>query len=214
MGINLGAFFSPLSAARSARKSAGTGDFASAGVGMLFAVSQFALGQRTLGAAGLPAGKRELDARDWLQVAAIGVADGAARLFSAGRMGECIRGVEDHARTSEDRHSLAMAFAGFFAWQRGSCSREEWRRLMAIVIMGVFVIFFWMGFEQAGGTMNLFADKLTDRSLFGWDIPASYFQGDQPAPHRAAGPAVFRDVDALGPLALLRFPRRRKWDSA
>lgn len=50
----------------------------------------------------------------------------------------------------------------------------------AIVIMGVFVIFFWMGFEQAGGTMNLFADKLTDRSLLGWEMPASYFQGVNP----------------------------------
>jgi len=64
--------------------------------------------------------------------------------------------------------------------QKAACTREEWHRVLAIVIMGVFVIFFWMGFEQAGGTMNLFADKLTDRSLLGWEIPASYFQGVNP----------------------------------
>ena len=45
---------------------------------------------------------------------------------------------------------------------------------------GVVVIFFWMGFEQSGGTMTLFADQQTDRHLFGWEIPASYFQSINP----------------------------------
>jgi POT family proton-dependent oligopeptide transporter len=146
---------------------------------MLFAVSQFALGQHTLGAAGLPAGKRELDARDWLQVAAIGVLMVPLVYLVLGAWANVSEVWK--IMPAEVKIAIpAMAFAGFFAWQRGSCSREEWRRLMAIVIMGVFVIFFWMGFEQAGGTMNLFADKLTERSLFGWEIPASYFQGINP----------------------------------
>jgi POT family proton-dependent oligopeptide transporter len=46
--------------------------------------------------------------------------------------------------------------------------------------MGVFVVFFWMGFEQAGGTMNLFADKQTDRMLMGWEVPAGWFQSLNP----------------------------------
>jgi POT family proton-dependent oligopeptide transporter len=37
-----------------------------------------------------------------------------------------------------------------------------------------------MGFEQAGGTMNLFADTQTDRHAFGWLIPASFFQSLNP----------------------------------
>ncbi len=36
-----------------------------------------------------------------------------------------------------------------------------------IIILCAFNIFFWMGFEQAGGTMTLFADNKTDRNL-GW----------------------------------------------
>jgi POT family proton-dependent oligopeptide transporter len=43
-----------------------------------------------------------------------------------------------------------------------------------------FVIFFWMGFEQAGGTMNLFADAQTDRHVFGYEIPTSWFQSVNP----------------------------------
>ena len=46
--------------------------------------------------------------------------------------------------------------------------------------MVFFVIFFWMGFEQAGGTLNLFADTQTDRHAFGFEIPASWFQSINP----------------------------------
>jgi POT family proton-dependent oligopeptide transporter len=42
--------------------------------------------------------------------------------------------------------------------------------------LAFFNVFFWSGFEQAGGTFNLFAAENTDRMLFDWEIPASYFQ--------------------------------------
>jgi POT family proton-dependent oligopeptide transporter len=58
------------------------------------------------------------------------------------------------------------------------------------VILGFFVVFFWMGFEQAGGTMNLFADQQTERRLFGWEIPASYFQAINPLGIFVMGPVV------------------------
>ena len=58
-----------------------------------------------------------------------------------------------------------------------------------VIILCVFNIFFWMGFEQAGGTMNLFADKQTDRIAFGWEIPAGWFQSLNPAFIVLLGPA-------------------------
>src|SRR5262249_33357707 len=67
---------------------------------------------------------------------------------------------------------------------------EEWQRIAAILVMGFFVVFFWMGFEQAGGTMNLFADKQTDRHLGGWEIPASYFQAINPLGIVLMGPII------------------------
>ncbi|MFM6978838.1 MAG: oligopeptide:H+ symporter, partial [Methylophilaceae bacterium] len=60
-------------------------------------------------------------------------------------------------------------------------SQSEWARVIAIFIVMLFVIVFWTGFEQAGGTMTLFADKNTDRELFGFLIPASAFQAINPA---------------------------------
>ncbi len=57
---------------------------------------------------------------------------------------------------------------------------EEWHRIVVIIVLSVFVIFFWAGFEQAGGTMNLFAYEQTDRHIFSWEMPATWFQGFNP----------------------------------
>ena len=40
-------------------------------------------------------------------------------------------------------------------------------RLKAIVVFSVFTIFFWFAFEQAGGSMTIFAADYTDRTLAG-----------------------------------------------
>ena len=58
---------------------------------------------------------------------------------------------------------------------------REWSRVLAIIIVMCFVIIFWTGFEQAGGTMTLFADENTHRDVFGFLIPASLFQAINPA---------------------------------
>ncbi|GGF75794.1 peptide MFS transporter [Wenyingzhuangia marina] len=40
-------------------------------------------------------------------------------------------------------------------------------RIMVIMVFSIFTIFFWAAFEQAGGSMTIFADKYTQRELFG-----------------------------------------------
>ncbi len=40
-------------------------------------------------------------------------------------------------------------------------------RIIAVLIFSVFTIFFWAAFEQAGGSMTIFAEKFTQRELFG-----------------------------------------------
>jgi len=49
-------------------------------------------------------------------------------------------------------------------------------RVLCIFLVGLFVIFFWMAFEQAGNTMTTWADESTQRTLFGWEMKASLFQ--------------------------------------
>lgn len=38
-------------------------------------------------------------------------------------------------------------------------------RVMAILVLGIFVMFFWAAFEQAGNVLNVWADKNTDRYI-------------------------------------------------
>ncbi|MFI3305859.1 MAG: peptide MFS transporter [Rikenellaceae bacterium] len=57
-----------------------------------------------------------------------------------------------------------------------SLSRVERSRIGVIYIIAFFVIFFWAAFEQAGASLTFFANEQTDRNLFGWEMPASYFQ--------------------------------------
>ena len=52
-----------------------------------------------------------------------------------------------------------------------------WRdRMIALLIFMVINIAFWACFEQAGTSLTLFADRNVDRSIFGWEMPASMTQ--------------------------------------
>lgn len=56
----------------------------------------------------------------------------------------------------------------------------EWRRIAAIVVLFVFAILFWAGYEQAGSTLALMADRNTRLEVFGFPFPSSWLQSLQP----------------------------------
>lgn len=55
-------------------------------------------------------------------------------------------------------------------------SLEERDRIKVILVLGLFTVVFWAGFEQAAGSMNLFAKHNTDLMIGGWEMPASWLQ--------------------------------------
>jgi POT family proton-dependent oligopeptide transporter len=61
-----------------------------------------------------------------------------------------------------------------------SLRRYELMRILVILILVFFVIFFWGAFEQAGASLTLFADRQTDRMVMGWEMPAAWFQSINP----------------------------------
>jgi POT family proton-dependent oligopeptide transporter len=61
-----------------------------------------------------------------------------------------------------------------------SLTAQERSRIWVIFILAFFVIFFWGAFEQAGASLTLFADKQTERNIGGWEMPASWFQSVNP----------------------------------
>jgi POT family proton-dependent oligopeptide transporter len=79
-------------------------------------------------------------------------------------------------------------------WQAGDSRHEaplsqaERRRILAVAIITVFVVFFWLAYEQVGSSVNVFAAHRTNRVLTGWlsrvipggEIPAAWFQAINP----------------------------------
>jgi POT family proton-dependent oligopeptide transporter len=59
-------------------------------------------------------------------------------------------------------------------------TKVEKDRLLVLGVSFITVLIFWMAFEQAGGFMNIYTMKYTDRNLFGWEIPTSWFQSLNP----------------------------------
>src|SRR6266446_3243987 len=73
---------------------------------------------------------------------------------------------------------LIVLSVGVFAWLLGAgdWTPVEKKRFVAIGVLFLASALFWSAFEQAGSTLNLFAERSTDKNLLGYDYPASWFQ--------------------------------------
>ena len=185
MGVNLGAFLAPLVAGTLGQQVGWHWGFASAGVGMAIGLVVLLRGQRLLDGAGLRPGQGPVgraDAPRILGLCAASVA-GVAALLALWRWA----GPWWAGQAGPLRWGLVAAVAALLLWRPArqqapgpALSPAEKRHVLALFIVAFFVIFFWMGFEQAGGSMALFADEQTDRRLLGFEFPSSWFQAVAP----------------------------------
>ena len=53
---------------------------------------------------------------------------------------------------------------------------SEKKRVWVIIVLFVSSALFWAGFEQAGSSFNLFAERHTDRAILRFVIPTGWFQ--------------------------------------
>jgi POT family proton-dependent oligopeptide transporter len=72
-------------------------------------------------------------------------------------------------------YSLTLAAPGSIITDP-TLTKIERARIWVIFISAFFVIAFWAAFEQAGASLTIFAAEQTNRNIFGWEMPASYFQ--------------------------------------
>jgi len=185
MGINLGAFIAPLVTSYLGQRIDWHLGFTVAGIGMVLGLLQYVLGGKYLGDAGLhpspaksPAADRQLRQRTKLWG---GIAAALLVLFAAGMYTGAIpitaKQIADAAGVS-----LVGLTIAFFAWLflSGEWTTAERKRLYAILALFLAATLFWSEFEQAGSTLNLFADRDTRTSIFGWEFPSGYFQSLQP----------------------------------
>ncbi len=62
----------------------------------------------------------------------------------------------------------------------GSLTADERGRVWLLIVMCLFSAVFYMAYEQMGNTMALWYDEDTDRHIFGWEMPATWFQSFNP----------------------------------
>lgn len=172
MGINLGAFFSPLVCGSMDFK----WGFLAACIGMLIGLVAFVFGQKKFLISeegkhiGLPVKK--------LDVKSIGMIVGSIGIIFF------MLNFKQMFKSDVDIISYfiygAMVLMPIIILSDKSLSKIEMNRIIVIFILAFFVIFFWGAFEQAGASLTLFADRQTERTIFGWEMPASYFQSVNP----------------------------------
>ncbi len=181
MGINVGAFLSPLACGYVGEKVNWHWGFGLAGIGMTVGLIQYVLGARHLGTAGLypcTAGDPKAMASDrrWLLYGILITAAIAAVTSGAAVAG--ILPVTPNNLADVVGVGLIVVTAVLFAWLIlfASKTTSERGRFIVIFVLFLAAVFFWAVYEQAGSTLNLFAERNTDRNILGYEYPASWFQ--------------------------------------
>lgn len=185
MGINLGAFISPLLCGWVAAKFTWRWGFAVSGVGMTLGLIQYALSGKLLGSAGLhPSSTGDVvrDRTNKRKGVVIAVSLLAVLIILAGLAAAGIITVTANAISVGLGWVLLGITVAVFSWMifgRG-WSAEERKRAVAIFVLFAAACIFWAAFEQAGSSLNLFGERNTNRHLFGYEFPAAWFQSVQP----------------------------------
>jgi len=81
---------------------------------------------------------------------------------------------EPEERVLEEKPQAAAAAAP-------PLTRGDWTRLFVIFILFCFSVIFWAGYEQAGTSLTLFADRATRLTVLNWQFPSTWFQSVAPA---------------------------------
>ena len=180
MGINLGAFIAPLICGYLGQNINWRLGFAAVTVGMTLGLIQYRLGAKHLGTAGQLVRTNSPDERSQLRRSlSLGLGIVAALvliplgLHVSGMVHVTVEGV----RTVVGIILLLMPILYFGAlFRSGGWTPEERKRLVAIVIFYIAAALFWGSFEQAGSTLNLFADRFTRNAVLGIPFPSTWWQ--------------------------------------
>ena len=200
MGINTGAFIAPLACGWAAQSEQFRGiltrmgiapesswhwGFGLAAVGMFLGLVQYLSGWKHLGEAGMyPATPESAQAatsqRRTLRIGLALAFGGAALLWLLARTGTVTitaQGVSNSLGVV-----LILTTVVFFLWMflAGNWTSEERKRLVVVLVLFVAATIFWSVFEQAGSTLNLFAQRATRTEAFGFAFPPSWLQSVAP----------------------------------
>ena len=183
MGINVGAFAGPLVCGSLGENINWHFGFSVAGIGMALGVAQYLWGWRYLGTAGQLRDQGVEDRAHAVRSFLMGMCTVVVIVFVAVILqtsGVLTLTILSVARGTGVTIAMLMVLYFIYVLGFGRLNHDEWRRVAVIPVLCVAAAIFWSGFEQAGSSMTLFAERLTDRTVFGLEIPATWLQSVNP----------------------------------
>jgi proton-dependent oligopeptide transporter, POT family len=172
-GISVGALLAsilvPLTAAHFGWRSG----FGLAAIGTMIGLGQFLLTRSWLGTAGEAPAVRRGSGLTLVVLLLIVIA-----VIAALALGGWLK-IEPIALSAAASWVIAACAAAYFIYLLAfaGLSAEERRRIVVVLALFLAYATFYAGFEQGGASLNLFADRYTDRHVFGWLMPAGVLQG-------------------------------------
>ncbi len=176
MGINLGALIGPLIVGWFADTLGWRWGFGVPALGMAAGLAQFVWTRHYLGSAGIaPTGQQRGAWRVVLVIA-------AALVLLAGLAMTGALKIDAVATAGAASWAMVALGVGYFVYLLffAGLTAVERRRVLVMVALVAASVTFWAGYEQTGASMNLFADRYTDRHMFGWEMPAAWLQAVNP----------------------------------
>ena len=165
MGINLGAFLGSLLCGYLGEVYGWSYGFGAAGVGMLLGLIVFIIGKPYLMGRGEPPKALSKGMEYGLYVVGLGAVVVCWWMVQNQDVVGTLLGVFG-----------AILVLGIIGYSVVKLPAQDRDRIFAALFLIFVSIVFWALFEQAGNSLNLFTDRHVDRSLFGWQVPASMFQ--------------------------------------
>jgi len=155
--------------------------FGAAAIGMFFGLVQFKVTRNTLQGVGeapiaplSASGEKKAWVGVWTFLAVV------AALFVAAITGTITLDPRPIAEASAVIFTLL--FVAYFSkvFFFGQLDGDEKRKMLALLLVCIGSACFWAGFEQAGSSLNLFANEIVDRTVGDFTIPTAWFQNANP----------------------------------
>ncbi|HVZ93843.1 MAG TPA: peptide MFS transporter [Phycisphaerales bacterium] len=181
MGINLGAFLCALVCGTLGQKLGWHWGFGSAAVGMIAGLVMYFIGRplflKNIGDP--PAGKPNYLLP--LLLVSLGLSALVGWLYHTGTIASTSTAIGDFIKYTGVLVPIVLSalILGAIIWFIAIQKRGDRGPTATIFIFMTFNIFFWIAFEQAGSTLNVFADKSTELPYVpGWGdkMPSTWFQ--------------------------------------
>lgn len=176
MGINSGAFIGSLIVPLIAASYGWRSGFTLSALGMALGVAQFLWTRRYLGGAGraVTPGNRG----SWTPMVVLAGLTAAVVVLAVSG----VLHIEAALLASSASWAYALLAVGYFLYLLFFAGLEGSERRRALVTVALFAasVTFWAGYQQQGASFNLFAQRYTDRHIFGWNMPAGMLQAVNP----------------------------------